>query len=182
MGSEEQLVMLSSAPPGKPAGHQQHFYQNRRIELGDQVMVMIEPNGPGGYFTEIGRTWVLGEPPQALLRIWHDAVTAQKFAAALCTPGAAPRNIIEQYNKFLGNMGYPPDLRLFAHGQGYDLVERPAIIPTEEMPLAANMVLAIHPTLSKDDAYAFCCDEFLVTAKETKRMHISPLEIMIIDC
>jgi Xaa-Pro aminopeptidase len=182
-GSEEQLIMLSSAPPGKPAGHIQHFFQNRRIEPGDQVMVMIEPNGPGGYFAEIGRTWVLGEPHPELLSVWKDSVAAQAFAADLCKPGAAPRDIIKKYNyEFLANLGYPPDLRLFAHGQGYDLVERPAIIDSEEMLIAENMALAIHPTLSKNGAYAFCCDNFIVSKEGTKRIHKSPQEIFVIDC
>lgn len=48
LGSEEQLVMMSSAPPGARAGHLYAPYQNRRINAGDQVMIMIEPNGPAG--------------------------------------------------------------------------------------------------------------------------------------
>lgn len=62
LGSEEQLIMLGSSPPGIPTGHLPTFYQNRRIEPGDQVFIMIEVNGPGGYYGEIGRTWCLGEP------------------------------------------------------------------------------------------------------------------------
>ena len=41
--------------------------------------------------------------------------------------------------------GLPPELRLYAHGQGYDMVERPLIRDDETMPLEAGMCLAVHP-------------------------------------
>ena len=44
--------------------------------------------------------------------------------------------------------GAPPELRLYGHSQGYDLVERPLLRDDETMPLAANMNMAVHPGFS----------------------------------
>ena len=55
LGSEEQLIMMSCAPPGQKAGNIHSFYQNRQIQAGDQVCIMIEPNGPGGFYGELAR-------------------------------------------------------------------------------------------------------------------------------
>lgn len=47
LGSEEHLISIGSAPAGKPAGQVRAFFQNRLLQRGDQVCVMIEVNGPG---------------------------------------------------------------------------------------------------------------------------------------
>ncbi|MDP2267953.1 MAG: aminopeptidase P family protein, partial [Deltaproteobacteria bacterium] len=59
---------------------------------------------------------------------------------------------------------------------------RPAFRKEEDMLLAANMVLAIHPFAATDSAFAFCCDDFLVTDKGAERLHKTPQEILLIGC
>lgn len=44
-----------------------------------------------------------------------------------------PKDIWEDHNAFMGEKGYPPEGRMYAHGEGYDLVERPAIRYDEPM-------------------------------------------------
>ncbi|MDR1604968.1 MAG: M24 family metallopeptidase [Gracilibacteraceae bacterium] len=72
-GGEEQLIMMSSAPAGTPAGHLNMHYQNRQIQSGDNVMVMIEVNGPGGFYTQVGRVWCFGQPSKELVELWEIA-------------------------------------------------------------------------------------------------------------
>jgi Xaa-Pro aminopeptidase len=182
LGSEEQLIMMSSAPPGQKAANIHSFYQNRQIQWGDQVCIMIEPNGPGGFYGEVSRTWVLGDPPKELLKLWDVALEAQKRAAALARPGAKPGDILKAHNEFMAGKGYPPEGRLFAHGQGYDLVERPAFRPEEDMLLQANMVVAIHPFAATDTAFGFCCDNFLITERGAERLHRTPQQVITIPC
>jgi len=179
-GSEEQLMRLGSAPNGQPAGTVHNYYQKRRIEWGDQFNVMIEPNGPGGYYGECARTWVLGEPTKELLKAWDDALAAQNYAAELSKPGVDVATIFTRYNQFVVAMGYAPEGRVFAHGQGYDLVERPLIRDDENMTLKANMVLAIHPLLVTSTALAFPCDDFLVTENGARIMHQTPRQIFTV--
>lgn len=182
LGSEEQLIMIGSAPAGQKAGHKAHFFQNRKIEKGDHVMIMLEPNGPGGYWTELARTWVLGEPHKELLEVWEDSRKAQHYTAQLCKPGANAAEIYKKYNEYLAEKGYAPETRIHAHGQGYDLMERPGIRAEDPMVIKENMNLAIHPTLAKNGAYAFCCDNFLITKDGPERLHSFPQEIMVISC
>lgn len=179
-GSEEQLIRIGSSPIGTLAPQMHNLYQHRKIEWGDQFGLMIEPNGPGGYYGECARTWVLGEPPQDLLKAWDDSVAAQKFAASLCKPDAKPADIIKKYNDYVVSKGYPPEQRVFAHGQGYDLVERPMIRPEEYMELKAGMILAIHPLIVTANAWAFCCDDFLITESGGVRLHKIPQDILVI--
>jgi len=182
LGSEEQLIMMSSAPAGQRAVNIHSFWQNRQIQWGDQVIIMIEPNGPGGFYGEIGRTWCLGEAPQELLKLWNISVEAQKLTAKLSKPGASPGDIFNAVNQFLGDKGLPLENRLFSHGQGYDLVERPAYRVEETMALKANMFVALHPTAMTDTSFAWCCDNFLITEQGAVRMHTNPQEIVVINC
>jgi Xaa-Pro aminopeptidase len=57
----------------------------------------------------------------------------------------------------------PPEKRLYAHGQGYDLVERPLIRADETMALEAGMNLAVHPGYQSNSLFAVICDNYLVT-------------------
>lgn len=182
LGSEEQLIMIGSAPAGQRAGHKAHFFQNRRIEKGDQVFVMIEPNGPGGYWAELGRTYVLGEPPKELLEVWDDAVKAEMYTASLLKPGVTAAEVFHKYDEFIKEMGYASETRIFAHGQGYDLMERPGIRPDETMVLDSNMNIAIHPTLAKGSGYAFACDNFISGPDGGRRIHTLRQEIIAVDC
>ena len=58
--------------------------------------------------------------------------------------------------------GLPPELRLYCHGQGYDLVERPLVRFDETMALEENMNLAVHPGYQSASLFAVICDNYLV--------------------
>jgi Xaa-Pro aminopeptidase len=60
--------------------------------------------------------------------------------------------------------GLPPELRLYSHGQGYDMVERPLIRRDETMALAAGMNLAVHPGYETPEIFAVICDNYLIGA------------------
>lgn len=180
LGSEEQWIMIGSEKPGIRTGQFPTFFQNRQIEKGDQVLIMIEVNGPGGYYGELGRTWSLGEPPKELLRLWEVALEAQRRAADLLKPGAKPGDLYHANNDFLVSKGFKGEGRLFGHCQGYDLVERPALRPEETMLLKAGMLVALHPIAFNDQAYAFCCDNYLINEAGAELLHKTPQEIIVL--
>src|SRR4030042_5918303 len=63
LGSEEQLVIGGPGPGGKPVPMQKRHFQNRIVREGDQFTLMIEVNGPGGMYAEMGRIFFLGKVP-----------------------------------------------------------------------------------------------------------------------
>jgi len=180
LGSEEQLIMIGSAPAGLPAGHKNCFFQNRAVQQGDQVMIMIEVNGPGGFYGEIGRTVCLGEAPKPMLQAWGDALELQEKTAEMMLPGAIPSVLFHAHNCRLKEMNYALEGRIYAHGQGYDAMERPAIRPEEQMMIKSGMLMAIHPFNVNQSAYAFCCDNFVVTEKGAVLMHKTPRKVFVV--
>ena len=180
MGSEEQLLMVGSAPPGMSTGQKNDFFTNRTLNAGDQLFLMIEVNGPGGFYAELGRTFCLGSPPKELLQVWEAAKEAQVRTIKRLVAGARPADLLKAHNEFMVSQGYMAEGRLFGHGQGYDLVERPALRADESMPLAANMNITVHPIAVTDKAYGFCCDNYIVGEREATPIHKTPREVIVI--
>ncbi len=181
-GSEEQLIMIGSQPAGKPAVQKADFFQNRMLQQGDQVCIMPEVNGAGGFYCELGRTVCIDDAPKPLLDLWDFMVELQDETANMLKPGANPAGIFKFYNDELAKKRCAPDHRLFCHGQGYDLVERPSMRPEEDMVVKANMNITIHPMTmdSTKSAYVFCCDNFIVTDSGTVRIHTIPREVFVV--
>lgn len=180
LGSEEQLVIGGSGPLGKPVPMQKRHFQNRVLREGEQFTLMIEVNGPGGMYGEIGRVFFLGKVPSELYDAYELCKEAQKVTLSLLKPGTDPGEIWRTNNEFLMKKGQLPETRLFAHGQGYDLVERPAIRDDEPMKLQAKMNITVHPIIGSERIWVWVCDNYLITESGIEPLHKSPQEIFSI--
>jgi Xaa-Pro aminopeptidase len=180
-GADRHVILLSSGPPGTPVPILPPHFQNRMIKEGDQVSVLIEVNGPGGLWAELGRIFTLGPPPQELQDAYGVALEAQQVSLDLLKPEAAPADIFKANNAFLEERGYFPERRLYAHGQGYDFVERPLIRDDEPMMIRAGMNLTIHPTALNKTVWAGVTDNYLVTETGAGQcLHNTPKEIIVV--
>ncbi len=86
-GSERQLILVNSGPAGTPVPFQFRHFQNRVIREGDQFSILIEVNGPGGFYTELGRIFTIGKPSQDLQDAFGVAMEAQKLNLSMMKPG-----------------------------------------------------------------------------------------------
>jgi Xaa-Pro aminopeptidase len=180
-GSERGLVLVSSGPPGTPVPFMFRHFQNRVMKAGDQVSVLVEVNGPGGFYTEIARMFSIGQPPQALQDAFGTSLEAQERLLKLVKPGADPKDIWNEGNAFLEKRGYQAERRLFAHGQGYDLVERPLLRDDEPMKIREGMNLTIHPGAANAAVWATVCDNYLVTDSGVGPcLHDTPKKIIVV--
>src|SRR5512143_1571393 len=105
LGSEEQLVIGGTGPLGKPVPMQKRHFQNRMVREGDQFTLMIELNGPGGMYGEIGRLFFLGKVPSELTDAYELCKETQKVTLKLLRPGADAGEIWRANNEFLSRKG-----------------------------------------------------------------------------
>ncbi|MBO0712885.1 MAG: aminopeptidase P family protein, partial [Acetobacteraceae bacterium] len=126
-GSEQGIYLCASSPIGRPGRINMRHTQDRVIQKGDQIALLVEDNGPGGFYTELGRTCVVGKAPQQMKDELAFVQEARKVTLDLLKPGTPCRDIWEAFNAFMRKNGRPEEARLYCHGQGYDLVERPLI-------------------------------------------------------
>jgi hypothetical protein len=106
------------------------------------------------------------------------AQEAQKFTVDMLRPGTSCADVWNGYNDFMAKNGRPKENRLYCHGQGYHLVERPLVRFDETMRLAARMNIATHPMYHSKDTYTWLCDNFLISEHGTERLHAFPQEIV----
>jgi len=181
MGSEQQLIMVGSAPRGTMGVMFYEHFGNRVIEDGDQFTLLIESNGPSGFYGHIARIISLGTPSPELEEQLELAKRAQKVTLDLLKPGADPVTIWDANNEFMRSIGYPEETRIYAHGQGYDLVERPSLDPYETMKIAAGMNIAVHPSVVSEKAFAFVCENYVVSESGEKEcLHKTPQKVFVV--
>jgi len=178
LGSEQGLFLGSSAPLGSRSDLVDRHQQGRILQAGEYYSLLIENNGPGGMYTEIARTIVLGKASNEVIDGFETVKEAQAQTLRRIKPGALCSDIAEAHDAFMRARGLPLELRLYCHGQGYDLVERPLVRADETMTLAENMNLAVHPGYETSTLFAVICDNYLVEAGgPSECLHKTPKKI-----
>ncbi len=177
-GSEQGIFMCASGPVGTAAVMSHRHTQNRIIREGDQFCLLVENNGPGGFYTEIGRTCVLGRASDEMKEEFDFVLQAQRHTLKMLRPGASCKDIWEAHNAFMRDNGRPAEQRLYCHGQGYDMVERPLVRFDEPMRIGKNMNIALHPAYVTERTYSWVCDNYWLGENGVpERLHKLPQKI-----
>ena len=179
-GSENGIYLCASMPLGKPSKFANRHLQNRVIQEGDQIALLVEDNGPGGMYTELGRSCVVGaKVPQAMKDELVFCIESRKLTLDLLKPGASCKDIWDAFNAFMRKNGRPMEARLYCHGQGYDLVERPLIRNDEPMTIEKDMNIVVHPTYIYSGYLNWLCDNYLIGGNGPgDRLHQFPEHIV----
>ena len=179
-GSENGIYLCASMPLGNPSKFSNRHLQNRVIQKGDQIALLVEDNGPGGMYTELGRSCVVGvDVPQAMKDELAFCIEARKLTLDLLKPGTACKDIWNTFNDFMRKNGRPDESRLYCHGQGYDLVERPLVRNDEPWTIAKDMNIVVHPTYVHAGYLNWLCDNYLIGGDGPgERLHQFPEEVV----
>ena len=186
-GSENGIYLCASMPADKsaalglrPTKFGQRHLQNRIIQKGDAVALLVEDNGPGGMYTELGRTCVVGmKVPEAMKDELEFVKQARKLTLDLLKPGTHCREIWETFNVFMRKNGRPEEARLYCHGQGYDMVERPLVRYDEPWTITRDMNIVVHPTYAHRGYLNWLCDNYLIGGNGPgDRLHQFPEEVI----
>jgi len=171
-------LQVAAATPGIVETDQ--FEGSHKILAGDYVRVLIEVSGPGGMYGEVARLFSLGKPADGLVEVWELSNEAQHRVAEASKPGATGADLSRVFNEFAVKNGVDPNRRYIGHGQGYDMMQAPAINDNEQMVLKEDMLLAIHPLVHKGAFISMCCDNYRVTKSGGKLLQTTPQQIFIV--
>ncbi|MGA7011330.1 MAG: M24 family metallopeptidase [Pseudolabrys sp.] len=179
-GSENGIYLCASMPLGEPSKFANRHLQNRVIKKGDQIALLVEDNGPGGMYTELGRSCVIGaKVPQAMKDELEFCKASRKLTLDLLKPGTSCKDVWNAFNDFMRRNGRPAEARLYCHGQGYDLVERPLVRHDEPMTIEKDMNIVVHPTYIHAGYLNWLCDNYLIGGNGPgDRLHQFPEEIV----
>jgi Xaa-Pro aminopeptidase len=117
------------------------------------------------YKGDITRTFCVGAPTAAQQSMHDTIVRALDRAMKVGRPGARGREVDAALRELLVGAGYGPWLTThFGHGLGLQHLERPYIIPAEEMRLEEGMVIALEPGVYAPDGMGMRVeDNYVVT-------------------
>ncbi len=179
-GSENGIYLCASMPLGTPSKFGNKHVQNRIIQKGDQIALLVEDNGPGGMYTELGRSCVVGvKVPQAMKDELAFVMEARKVTLDLLKPGTSSKDVWDGFNAFMRKNGRPMESRLYCHGQGYDLVERPLVRSDEPMAIEVDMNIVVHPTYIHAGYLNWLCDNYIIGGNGPgDRLHQFPEEVV----
>lgn len=156
--------------------------QGRTLQQGDVYSLLVETNGPGGFYTELSRILVLGKASSELRDTYEKVMDAQRYALSLLKPGASCAEIHRRHNEYLRSLQLPEERRVAMHGMGYDMVERPLIRDDEDMHLAQHMAIVCHPGMINARMFVHNTDIYLIEAEGVSEcLHRTPKRIIELD-
>lgn len=121
----------------------------RRFEEGDQVTTELTPQ-VDGYWAQICRTLVVGEPSAEQRRAYSIFSEAQQAAQDFLRPGVDISDVARVQNDVFRKHGFgdytgPKYTRVRGHGLGLHLDENPYVLEDVHYTVKEGMVLIAHP-------------------------------------
>lgn len=145
LGSEDNFGLIATGPHNVAV----RAVTDRVLEQGDVIVGEITPCYRG-YFAQLCRTFILGEPTDAQRR-WYDVLLRAEAAGFSAAKAGMPSaGIATEINKVisaegLGEYCRPPYMRTRGHGLGLGGVVPYDITESASPVLERNMTMVIHP-------------------------------------
>lgn len=123
---------------------------NRAIEPGDLLLVHCN-SCADGYWTDITRTYCLGEPSDKQLRMYEAVLAAREAALAAIAPGVVASEVDRAARDVLDQRGFGSAFKHpTGHGVGFAAIDHnaiPRIHPQSADRLQAGMVFNVEPAI-----------------------------------
>ncbi|WP_299772507.1 M24 family metallopeptidase [uncultured Pseudoteredinibacter sp.] len=182
LGSTSGHVLVGSGAADERMVLKEHrSVMTRKLSSGDHVFVLIEMNGPEGYFAELGRQFVLGDvAPEMVDELIFFNQARDSFIDQLDLKSDV-LEACEEFSQHLVLNGREPQRRFFLHGQGYSMVERPHFIAGETMGLSVGMNLACHPFSVNGNVMVGMSDNYICgDSGRLERIHKTEKTIFVV--
>ena len=175
-GSENGIYLCASMPADKPAQFSQRHFQNRVIEEGDAIALLVEDSGPGGMYTELGRTCVVGKASAELKDEFAFALEARKFNLSLLKPGAAcQRHVRAPITTSCAKTAGRKRNACTATARATTLSSGRSFAATSRWRSQKDMNIVVHPTYIRGHVLSWVCDNYLIEANGPgERLHRFP--------
>jgi Xaa-Pro aminopeptidase len=152
---------------------------SRRLEPGDLMIIDLNPF-IGQYKGDTTRTFSIGAPTPEQQRA-HDAlVRGLEAAETFARPGVRACDVFAALLEPIADAGFGAGFRFHGgHALGLEHVERPYIIPGDDMPLEEGMVIALEPGVYLPGIGGLRIEEnYVVTAKGLEALSSFPRELV----
>jgi Xaa-Pro dipeptidase len=180
-GSDAEMPFSPIVASGPNSANPHAFPSSRRLTHGD-LLILDWGASAQGYYSDLTRTFSIGEPESEFRQIADIVAMANKTARTLAAPGVtaaqvdkAAREVIEQagYGKYF--------LHRTGHGLGLEGHEEPYIRAGNLMALKPGMTFTIEPGIYISGRGGVRIeDDFLITRTGGESLSDLPRDLMII--
>ncbi len=144
-GSESQVPFAPIVASGPNSANPHAFPSDRRLERGDQLIIDWGAN-IGGYFSDLTRTFAIGEPQDEMNLIAQIVLQANEAAREKAGPGIPAQDVDRAARQVIEDAGFGEFfIHRTGHGLGMEGHEHPYIREGNLLPLAPGMTFTIEP-------------------------------------
>jgi Xaa-Pro aminopeptidase len=160
--------------------------RSRRVESGDFLLVHCN-SCADGYWTDITRTYFLGEPGDTQIRMYRAVMAAREAAFAAIAPGVVASEVDRAAREVMEQMGFESGFKHpTGHGVGFAAIDHnaiPRIHPRSPDTLERGMVFNVEPAIYLESVGGLRhCDMVAVTESGMELLtpfHSEPAELIL---
>ena len=177
-GEPFQPLVLAADNSARPHGHPRSDYA---IQRGDALLIDFGTT-VDGYFSDITRTFFVGEVSDAARSIYEVVLNANEVGRAAVRPGIPVHDVDQQATDALINAGYQHlVLHRTGHGLGLEVHEDPSVVMGNDQQLEPGVVITIEPGLYEAGHVGVRIEDNVVVTEDGMRSLTSfPRDLTII--
>ncbi len=174
------FVIVASGPNGASPHHE---VSDRRLQVGDPVVVDIGGTMPSGYCSDSTRTYAIGHAPDEFLAYYAVLQDAQQRAVASVRPGVSAESIDAAARDLIAEAGYGESfIHRTGHGIGLETHEEPYIVAGNSRPLEPGMAFSIEPGVYRAGAHGTRIEDIVVCTEDGVLMcNNRPHEMVVVE-
>ena len=137
-----------------------------------QIVLMDSACTVHGYYSDISRTFVYGEPGARQREVWETVKKGQQIAFETAQPGTPAGAVDDAVRKHYESLGYGPGYATpglshrTGHGIGMDVHEGVNFVHGEQTPLAAGMCFSNEPGIYIFDEFGVRLEDCIYITEE----------------
>lgn len=181
-GSNSQLPFTPIVASGPNSANPHSFPGDRPLQEGDMLIIDWGAN-IGGYFSDLTRTFALGEPGEEMKTIAHCVHQANKAAREIAAPGVAAQEVDQAARQVIEDAGFGQYfIHRTGHGLGLEGHEAPYIRDGNLQVLEQGMTFTIEPGIYiPGHGGVRIEDDVLITDQKLHSFSDLPRELQIIE-
>lgn len=158
------FVIVASGPNGASPHHE---VSDRRIDVGDPVVVDIGGTMPSGYRSDSTRTYAVGHAPEDFLAYYGVLQQAQRAAVESVRPGVSAESVDAAARDLIREAGYGERfIHRTGHGIGLETHEEPYIVQGNAERLRAGMAFSVEPGIYLPDQHGARIEDIVVVTDD----------------
>jgi Xaa-Pro aminopeptidase len=177
--SEVAFIIVGSGPNGADPHHE---CSDRRLVVGDIVVVDIGGPYEPGYNSDSTRTYSIGEPDGDVARRYSALQRAQRAAVAAVRPGVTAEQVDAAARDVLAAEGLAEAfVHRTGHGIGLSVHEEPYIVAGNDLPLEEGMAFSVEPGIYFAGEWGARIEDIvIVTADGATSVNERPHDLLVV--